>query len=203
MKKKIDKKTIGVTSVVSSVALEIATVIMTLPIKYYREQYEKCKEDYGISKGNKGIDKFLYASMTDIQREVMKTWKKKLTASKIKSVVLGTTAIVLAVIGVKMQSDVLKEVQEVMDKEKKDIKKVAEKTGILKIAEKTETTEEQEETEVAETTTVEKEKVAAEPTTSKTWTCEGCEHENPWEKKSCSYCGALRSDILSKALELW
>lgn len=35
------------------------------------------------------------------------------------------------------------------------------------------------------------------------WKCEACGHENPGDKKVCSYCGQLRSDLLNKVLEQW
>lgn len=35
------------------------------------------------------------------------------------------------------------------------------------------------------------------------WKCEACGHENSVDKKVCSYCGQLRSDLLNKVLEQW
>lgn len=35
------------------------------------------------------------------------------------------------------------------------------------------------------------------------WKCEACGHENPGDKKVCSYCGQLRNDLLNKVLEQW
>lgn len=35
------------------------------------------------------------------------------------------------------------------------------------------------------------------------WKCEACGHENPGDKKVCSYCGQLRSDLLNKVMEQW
>lgn len=35
------------------------------------------------------------------------------------------------------------------------------------------------------------------------WKCEACGHENSVDKKVCSYCGQLRSDLLNKVMEQW
>ena len=35
------------------------------------------------------------------------------------------------------------------------------------------------------------------------WKCEACGHENPGDKKVCSYCGQLRNDLLNKVMEQW
>jgi len=35
------------------------------------------------------------------------------------------------------------------------------------------------------------------------WKCEACGHENSVDKKVCSYCGQLRSDLLNRVLEQW
>ena len=35
------------------------------------------------------------------------------------------------------------------------------------------------------------------------WKCEACGHENSADKKVCSYCGQLRSDLLNKVMEQW
>lgn len=35
------------------------------------------------------------------------------------------------------------------------------------------------------------------------WKCEACGYENSVDKKVCSYCGQLRSDLLNKVMEQW
>lgn len=129
MRKKINtKKTIGVTSIVSSVALEIATIISSLPIRYYKEQYRKYLKEFGK---NNGINKMLYSSMSDIQKRVLDTWKDKIVKTRVQTIVLGTSAVVCAAIGIKVNSSINKDVHQIMRKEKRDIKRVTQNMALL------------------------------------------------------------------------
>lgn len=192
---------------VSSVALEIAAVVSALPMRHYRSKYQKY--------------------LNEVENN-----KDKLTKTRVRTVLLGTAAVTMAVVGVKLNKK--KDIEEITE----DVKKVSENPEISTIVEKTSDIEEtkkeavaeaksevkeviveetiEEKTEgtsedVTENTSEEKDElkveveeiVADEEEPHKDWKCEECGHKNEGTKKVCSYCGTLRADILSQALKEW
>ena len=192
MKKDI-RKIIGITTVVSSIALEIAAFVSALPITKYRAQYHKSLNE---SEDN----------------------KDKLAKTRNKTIALGTTAVALAIVGVKLNHK--KNVEEAVDAEPEvtEEKLFEEPKEELKEEPKEELKEESKEdlNEDSENNLKEEPKentgeILKKETGKETenvskkdkWKCVECDHENDGEKKVCSYCGTLRSDILSQALREW
>lgn len=171
MKKDV-KKIIGITTVASSIALEIAALISAFPMKKYKDKYQK----------------FLNETEDN---------KNKYTKIRNRTIVLGTTAVALAVAGIKLnhkkkdEDNFLSDIYEGKPEEKIE---VIEETVEEPVKE---TVEESVKETVEEPVKVQKK----EP--DKKWKCIECEHENDAEKKVCSYCGTLRQDILSQALKEW
>lgn len=160
------KKIIGITTVVSSVALEIITFVSALSMRKYSAKYRKYLNEYEDN-------------------------KNRLTKSRIRTIALGTTAVALAIVGVKINA-------------KKDIEEVAEEADYTK--------EFPENNETVNLVADIKQEVSEEPKeeviektvkVSDKWKCAECGHENDGEKKVCSYCGSLRADILNQALQSW
>ena len=58
-------------------------------------------------------------------------------------------------------------------------------------------------TDNKETKTESKKEAPKSKNVPSVWKCEACGHENSVDKKVCSYCGQLRSDLLNKVLEQW
>lgn len=176
------KKVMGISTVISGAAIEVAAVISALPIKRYKEEYRKLLAEAGME-SRKKISKLIYGSVEEIKKEVLETWKGKITKSKLKSVVLGTVAIILMAVGIKLQADERKSInKDICDKLDGKCDK---KCKCQKDAAAEEIITEAENNEI------------------KKWTCGNCDHENDGEKKTCTYCGALRADILSQALNQW
>lgn len=175
MKKDV-KKIIGITTVASSIALEIAALISALPMKKYKEKYQK----------------FLNETEDN---------KNKYTKIRNRAIVLGTTAVALAVAGIKLNHKKKDEdnfLSDIYDEKSEGKIEVIEETveepvnGTVE-----ETIKEQVEENDEKPVKVQKEEFG------KKWKCIECNHENDAEKKVCSYCGTLRQDILSQALKEW
>lgn len=178
MKKDI-RKIIGITTVVSSIALEIAAFVSALPMRKYRAKYHKSLNE---SEDN----------------------KDKLTKTRNKTIALGTTAVALAIVGVKLNHK--KNVEEAVDAEPEvtEEKLFEEPKEELKEDLWNNSKEEPKENpgEILKKETEGKSEEILKKESNK-WKCVECDHENDGEKKVCSYCGTLRSDILSQALREW
>lgn len=168
---------------VSSIALEIAAFVSALPMRKYRAKYHKSLNE---SEDN----------------------KDKLAKTRNRTIALGTTAVALAIVGVKLNHQ--KNTEEAVDSGE-DIKQVADNIIIDKCV--ADTKEEIKEERIKEEPKEKSEEILKKETEEKNdniskketnkWKCVECDHENDGEKKVCSYCGTLRSDILSQALREW
>lgn len=184
MKKEI-KKILGISAMISSVALEIAAVISALPMRKYRAKYQKYLNEYEDN-------------------------KNKLTQTRVRTIVLGASAVALAIVGIKFNKK--SDGEEVVENDL-EVKKVVDTTETVSYVEKIVEAEEKNEEALEEIIEeiVENEKIVeaeekeadASEEFGGSWECEECGHENDGEKKVCSYCGTLRSDILNQALQDW
>mgnify|MGYP002765144787 CR=1 FL=1 len=174
-----DNSKIAIAAIISGAALETAMVISALPIKKYKAEL----------------------------KNVSKKLNGKIKSTVTRTTLLGICGALTTAAGISLKH----KKSETADSSDSSVEAVEMKRVTAYEAEPVETvTADNKATDNKEAVT--KDNVAEAETQKEVpesksvpsvWKCEACGHENSVDKKVCSYCGQLRSDLLNKVLEQW